>query len=185
MGGQMQIIRTKHGFTLAEILTAVIIVTILTLMAVPMYEKTIERSHLAEARTIMLKLQEAKLEAMDNMGCALDYEGGDGNPCHVRPKMAHLGVAFADTIGTYSFSTKYFTYSIYPSTTPSSKYRNGVCAKRVGGDNNGVVFVYMSDAAIRKDGQEAGFFCIDSTGNNRCDVYGMDSTSGTFTCNYN
>ncbi|MBP5616883.1 MAG: prepilin-type N-terminal cleavage/methylation domain-containing protein [Elusimicrobiaceae bacterium] len=184
----MQLTKTRHGFTLAEILTAVIIVTILTLMAVPMYEKTIERSHLAEARTIMLKLQEAKLAAMDNMGCVLGYQSGSGNYCPAakQPKLAHLGLAFTGgSTKNYSFQTKYFRYSIFPSgPTGAANYRysNGVCAVRTGGDNDGVMFIYMSDAAVRQDYHRAGFLCIDSSGQNRCEVYGMETTSGTFTC---
>ena len=39
----------KKGFTLVEILVAVMIVTLLVTMAVPMYDKTVEKSRMAEA----------------------------------------------------------------------------------------------------------------------------------------
>ncbi len=84
-----------QGFTLIELVTAIIIVVILVTMAVPLYEKTVERSRLAEARTILAKLQDAKLAAMDNMECRT-YDPEDSN-C---PKMRHLNVAFADRPGT-------------------------------------------------------------------------------------
>lgn len=43
------------GFTLVEILVAVMIVVLLVTMAAPMYEKAIEKSRLAEARVTAKK----------------------------------------------------------------------------------------------------------------------------------
>ena len=79
----------KSGFTLTEILTAVIIIAILTVMAVPLYEKTIERSHLAEAQTLLNRLQTAKNQAMDNMECS-SYDVSQTN-C---PQLKHLNLSF-------------------------------------------------------------------------------------------
>ena len=43
----------KTGFTLVEILVAVMIMALLVTMAVPMYDRTVEKSRMAEARTLM------------------------------------------------------------------------------------------------------------------------------------
>lgn len=159
----------NKGFTLVEILTAVVIVTILVTIAVPLYEKTMERSRLAEARTILAKLQDAKLNAMDNMGCTT-YDKSTSN-C---PKLRHLSAAFApSSVGTddIAFNTKGFQYSLAVSGT----YPNGVCAKRVGGDYNGTTFFYVSpDAGYNT---EAIFQC---QGDN-CTQYGLENSTG-LTC---
>ncbi len=158
-----------YGFTLIEILTAVVIVTILVTMAVPLYEKTIERSRLAEARTILAKLQDAKLDAMDNMGCTT-YDNSTSN-C---PKLRHLGAAFApSSAGTndIAFNTKGFQYSLGVSGT----YPNGVCAKRVGGDYDGTTFFYVSsDAGYNTD---TIFQCQGAN----CTQYGLEESTG-LTC---
>ena len=151
--------KNKRGFTLVEILTAVIIVAILTVMAMPLYEKTIERSRLAEARTIMNRLQAAKLAAMENMGC--DSYSSSSTQC---PKLQHLNVAFTTSTGT-KFSTKDFTYSLV-----SSTYPNGICAKRLTGDYAGTIFAYYG---LRQDGGDAVFACKGT----HCEDYGFDNTS--------
>ncbi len=153
------------GFTLVEILTAVVIVTILVAMAVPLYEKTIERSRLSEARTILAKLQDAKLRAMDNMGCTIyDYNASN---C---PKLRHLDAAFAaNSVGNADivFSTKDFQYSL----GIVGAYPNGVCAKRLGGDNAGVLFFYVSPEAGYPNVN--GFLCKGTL----CEQYGLTSNT--------
>ena len=147
----------KQGFTLVEILTAVVIVAILVTMAMPLYEKTIERSRLAEARTIMNRLQAAKLKAMDDMeACGDTYS--NSNNC---PKLQHLNVAFAGGSGI-EFETKDFKYSLLPSSCP-----NGISAERKDGDYAGTTFVYYG---LRQDGGDAVFVCISGD----CEEYGLD-----------
>ena len=63
----------KRGFTLIELLTVVLVVAVLAAMAVPMYEKAIERSHMAEARNMLKLLLESKLRTLDTMG--IDHYG--------------------------------------------------------------------------------------------------------------
>lgn len=157
------------GFTLIEILTAVIIVAILVTMAVPLYEKTIERSRLAEARTILVKLQDAKLRAMDDMGCTT--YNSSSSKC---PKIRHLSTAFvAESIGDVSFNTKDFQYSL----SVTGSHPNGVCARRLGGDNAGTLFLYVSPEA--GDNAQAIFHC--SGGETPCERYGLPN-SADFGC---
>ena len=157
----------KQGFTLIEILTAVIIVAILTVMAMPLYEKTIERSRLAEARTIMNRLQEAKLAAMDNMDC--DTYDSTSSKC---PKLQHLGASFVSSASGTTFQTKDFTYSLAPTATNCA---NGISATRRGGDYKDTVFVYYG---MRQDGREAVFACTAGS----CDAYGFDKDTN-LNCN--
>lgn len=155
------------GFTLIEILTAIIIVTILVTLAVPLYEKTIERSHLAEARTILVKLQEAKLHTMDNMGCTT-YDASKSN-C---PKIKHLNIGFVDVNneGDTSFQTDDFYFSITPGGVSSS----AVCARRRKGDYVGTVFVYDVANETNK------MICQ----GDHCSDYGLSAVTGV-SCNEN
>lgn len=163
----------KKGFTLVEILTAVIIVAILTVMAVPLYEKTVERSRMAEARSIMNRLQAAKLAAMDKMECHNYEYDATSAKC---PRLEHLGVAFVDKNGNAatgkSFETKDFKYSLGDK---DDSYRNGICAKRTGGEYKDTVFVYYG---LRQDGGNAFFKCSGS----HCQDYGLNSE--TLSCTF-
>ena len=189
--------KNNTGFTLTEILTAVVIVTILVTMAVPLSEKTIERSRLAEARTIMAKLEDSKLQAMDQMGC---LEATAASTRHYTPsvgacpKLRHLGVGFADKFGSYlnnlAFDTDAWHYSIFPQNDGEEMeselpwFHDGVCARRRGGDYQGTVFFYLAPGI--KPGVDAKpvgaqFECYGT----HCEDYGMsDSSSGamTITC---
>ena len=156
-----------QGFTLIELVTAIIIVVILVTMAVPLYEKTVERSRLAEARTILAKLQDAKLAAMDNMECRT-YNSEDSN-C---PKMRHLNVAFADNQQELGFDTDAFHFSIAPRRAGSSWVANAVCARRLGGDYNGTIFLYAAPG-IRGDDAAARFDCVRGS----CTNYGLTAAT--------
>lgn len=173
--------KTNTGFTLVEILTAVVIVTILITIAVPLYEKTIERSRMAEARSILAKLQDAKLYAMDNMGCPM-YSA----TAAVCPRLEHLNVAYggADTIGT-SFNGDAFRFSLIPGGSDASVpawWRNAVCARRLGGDYAGTIFLYAAPGVQTAD-SPAVFLCYGA----RCADYGYansaEGATATMTCN--
>lgn len=153
---------TKRGFTLAELLTAAIIITVLVVIAVPLYEKTIERSHLAEARSILSRLQEAKLFAMDKM------ELDSYDPDNPKPTLAHLNVSFAPAADDISFNTKYFRYSLV--TQGSDANPNAVCAERLGGTSAGTIFYYYHPFG----GANSEFLCF---GENCENVYGLDDRS--------
>ncbi len=176
----------KQGFTLIELVTAIIIVVILVTMAVPLYEKTVERSRLAEARTILAKLQDAKLAAMDSMDCRT-YNTESSN-C---PKLRHLNVAFAETQGDFSFDTDAFRFSIAPAHSGSAWVAGAVCARRLGGDYDGTIFLYAAPGVeYRKEKEEAPgvfeesaakFNCVGTA----CPNYGLQNSGGLsgLTCN--
>ncbi len=168
----------KRGFTLVEILTAVVIVTILVAIAVPLYEKTIERSRLAEARTVLNRLQDAKLHTMDNMGCTSytpPSSADDLSP--LCPLLKHLNIVFVDNNrDNYAFKTKDFKYSIYPG---NNAYRNGVCAQRLGtnASTQGVQFLYFGLTGE----DDATFLCKDGAVG-KCESYGLPESD--FTCDF-
>ena len=94
----------KKGFTLVETLVAVMIVVLLVTMAVPLYEKTVEKSRMAEARTMLKKILDAKLRTLDNMETA-DYTSGKFGFEHLDISIPCAGNACSGA----SISTKDFT----------------------------------------------------------------------------
>ena len=60
----------KQGFTLIELLVVVLVVAVLAAMAMPMYQKAIEKSHMAEARNVLKAMLESKLRTLATMGVA-------------------------------------------------------------------------------------------------------------------
>lgn len=162
---------SRRGFTLAELLTAVIIVTVLVVIAAPLYEKTIERSHLAEVRQILTGLQEAKLFAMDKM--EIDQYDASDNTKKVR--LEHLNVAYAAGSTGDSFNTRYFAYSLKPGGSDANS--NGVCARRLGGDAIGTIFYYYRESGSA----DADFACKGTA----CEeIYGLtNAVSENITCN--
>ena len=70
-GGQ----RTAHGFTLIELLVVVLIIGILAAVAVPQYQKTIERSRAVEAMTLVKSVaQAAKSYYLENGVAATSFD---------------------------------------------------------------------------------------------------------------
>lgn len=155
----------KKGFTLVEILVAVMILAILVSMAVPIYEKTVEKSRIAEARTLLKTILESKLRTMDTMDL-VNYDASFN--------FKQMDVAFdckegSGKVGNVAYcDTKNFRYILYPSATAS----NAVCAVRRKGDYKGTVFMYYGELETDADKK---FLCYGSE--EQCEVFGAD-TSG-------
>ena len=116
----------KKGFTLMEILVSVMILTILITMSVPMYERTVEKSRVAEVSAMLKRISESKLRTMDSMNITTFTNGSFGL------NMLDVDVPASDD----------FSYSLYP-----SSYPNAVCATRSRGDHEGTVFLYLGETA--------------------------------------
>lgn len=169
----------KKGFTLVEILVAVMIVTILVAMAVPMYEKTIERSRLSEAYSTLKKVYDAKVRLMD------EIEQDTYDVSTPQFGFENLDYTFncvysenASNSHIIKCASEDFTYVLNPIGTGNANY---VCAARRIGDNIGVNFLYGVDASgvpfIMCDDPDTT-----STDAHRCQAYGMPNT-GTSWCN--
>lgn len=173
----------KKGFTLVEILVAVMIVTLLVTMAVPMYDKTIEKSRMAEARTLMKKMLESKLRTLDNMdrenytSGLFGFENLDVSiPC----VNSTTGASIARCTGATIY-TKDFKYTLLPTgSAPNSTavVANGVCAVRRKGDNAGATFLYLGELETNPDREK--FLCNNGPTAGSCEAYGMDSTGNAW-----
>jgi len=111
-----------------EILVAVLIVTILVTMAVPMYERAVEKSRIAEVSATLKRMSESKLRVMDDRNMA-DYSSGDLS-------LSQLDSSIKNTSD--------FSYRLYPESFP-----NAVCAVRLKGDNRGTSFLYLGETAAQ------------------------------------
>ena len=179
----------KKGFTLVEILVAVLIVGILVAMAAPMYEKTIEKSRVADVRVKLKRIYDSKMRIMDNMDLTEYPKTGE-----VPFGFENLDFDFecdsketTDAGHITRCTTKDFTFSI----RVGSPYLEGlpVCASRNKGDNKGVNFTYsgkpVNVTATTKRYQDNGetFFCNDANGSwGSCEAYGMDAVAGGYWC---
>ena len=172
----------KKGFTLVEILVAVLIMGILVTMAVPQYEKAVEKSRMAEVRTVLKRLYDAKMRVLNNM----DKE--TYNTTSPLFGLENLDFTIACNASTTSnghqmtCSTKDFAYVINPSGTGNENF---VCAVRNKGDYKGVNFIYKGDEVAVGTSNffgTANFLCNEGVVAGRCDVYGMASTGSTAFC---
>lgn len=158
----------KKGFTMPEILAAVMIVAILATMAVPMYERAVEKSRLAEVTTTLKRISESKIRMMDDANIS-------------QFKLVHCTLPLDVSVT----SNDNFAYSTYP----SASFSNAVCAKRLKGDNNGTTFLYLGETAHEDcEGKNSAvcvayrtsgtkLFCQNGSTGQGCDAYSMDSTN--------
>lgn len=175
----------KRGFTLVEILVAVMIVVLLVTMAVPMYDKTVEKSRMAEARTVMKKILESKLRILDSIGTEVyaarlfGFQNLDVSiPCIDASTGQRLSRCTGNTI-----YTKDFKYTLIPSgSVPGSRATiiNAVCAVRRKGDNAGVNFLYLGE--LETDPDREKFLCNNGSSSGSCEVYGLDSVGTSAWC---
>lgn len=154
----------KNGFTLMELLVAVVIMTMLITMAVPLYEKTVEKSRAAEARALLKKMSDSKQRLLVSM------EMDDWSTIPTAFTANSLDVSTPGTpYGTGAearLHTKYFAYRFFPAGRVSD-----MCARRLSGDTAGVAFWYSPG------GTGGHFFCTGS--NEQCAIYGMKSSGST------
>lgn len=166
----------KKGFTLAEILVAVIITGILAAMAVPIYEKAIEKSRVAEVRATLKRLHEAKMRLLEPYMDSTSYAGYQTSLFGFENLDVDMNCNSTTSQDSHviTCSTRDFRYSLNPAGAA-----NAVCAVRLKGDNKGVNFVYYGEG--RKT-TEARFLCYNNGVTNGCEAYGLDSSGSTAWC---
>ena len=183
----------KKGFTLVELLTAIITTGVLVASAIPMYEKAIEKSRMAEARTVLAKLLDAKFRIMDAWEIS-DFPtngtiGAQNLDVSLPCVNATTGAAIACS-GT-TFYTKAFKYTLIPtgqlSSIPSgvsltankginASVQNAVCAVRRGGPNQGTAFLYVgaltntTDSRLMCHGDKCGNYGMTNVGAAWCSL---------------
>lgn len=175
----------KQGFTLVEILVAVLIVIVLVTMAAPMYEKAIEKSRIAEARATAKKLWDSKMRQLNSMDLEV-YSSSDFGlenldfslPCET--SSIHSG-------HRVTCKTADFSFRINPeaSGSSSSAILNGICVYRLKGDQEGTTFLYVGDDASASEEEAYGkFWCHNNSSGSSCEAYGMTADPRkTWSCN--
>ena len=171
-----KIYQNKSGFTMVEILVAVIIIISLVTMAVPLYDRAIEKSRIGQARIMLKRIGEAKVRAMNNRDIT-NYEQGAFS-------ISELDVTVP--------SDGDWNYGLFPGAT----FANGVCAVRASGKNqNKITLLYLGEVgedictcaaeaysagsvceAYCEEGEK--LFCHES-GSARCETYSMDHFSNS------
>lgn len=186
----------QKGFTLTEVMTVIIVVAVLAAMAVPMYEKAIERSHISEARTVLKQMLESKLRTLEMMNKTFYVEGN--NPLFGIRQLDMNIRCLSGGGNSTTCQTKDFRYTLLPAvvaTLPSDVHilsENGmeckgeecadyyslaVCAARCGGDYHNTSFLYLGGLTSYPE----KMFCFGSQ--EACNLYGMNSNGPVGACN--
>ncbi len=170
----------QKGFTLIEILIAIMIMIVLVTIAVPMYERAVEKSRVTDARTTLKRIYDAKRQVMDAM------QMQDANaPLEYAPTQfgfENLGFSLDCPLGTttqnnhiVSCSTRDFVFFMQP----AANQPNAVCAVRRTGDYAGVNFIYRGEETNVVTDK---FNCQNGNVADGCDVYGMASVGQNAFC---
>ncbi len=96
-------INYQKGFTLIELLVVVLIIGILAAVALPQYQKTVEKSRLTEALTNIATVQK-------NVELYVLEHGKDGG--HTYPENWAIALSGGEWINNRIYMTKYFIYDI-------------------------------------------------------------------------
>lgn len=148
----------KTGFTLIELLVVVLIIGILSSVALPQYTKAVEKSRMAEARTMLKSISNAHeiyLLANPNGWATFD----------------DLDLSFTNENGSVvgsgsSFNTKNFSYLLAGGWCPDGKHHLAYAARR----NSNMVYGigYCPDI---------GWICEDATSGSVCKSLGMSRSA--------
>ena len=159
-------IKNGKGFTLVELLVAVMVMAVLVAMAVPIYDRAIEKSRITEVMTNLKRLNESKLRALDMYDVS-------------NLTMGQLDVTLA--------RSNDFSSRLFPAASVES-----VCAVRLRGPHAGTTFLFMGEEGMNvcrcnKSNQSTTsvctaycnqgehFFCQNKEGTSSCNDYGQVS----------
>ena len=109
---------TRRGFTLIELLVVVLIIGILAAVAVPQYQKAVEKSRAAEAMQLLKSLRDAQALCILEHGASNDACGwGNGGSQGIGELFDNISIDLPGEIVETAFDgdglqTKYFQYGI-------------------------------------------------------------------------
>lgn len=154
----------RKGFTLIEVLTVVLIVSILAAVAMPVYTRAIERSRAMEAMSNVKAINDA-----------IYVYHADKERCPSKFKQLVVTLPVAGTLDSASVNTKYFTFTLgaAPVNVPGTPCPGVVGARLNGGDYQ--YSIYNSYQSVQ--GKAASLSCAAESDNTKsqaiCDALGL------------
>lgn len=166
--------KRKKGFTLIELLVVVLIIGILSAIALPQYEKAVEKSRAAEAITLMSSAQKAvdvlclENPDFDNQIIGCPDNSSTNYKCGILDVDVENFLTCTED-GPESCHSKYFTYDAFGSCSDgeiwieSRRYNNG--------DKNETELYNLSLVRSSNGSWEKWSYCSDSRLNSICNSF--------------
>ncbi|MBO7191236.1 MAG: prepilin-type N-terminal cleavage/methylation domain-containing protein [Elusimicrobiaceae bacterium] len=171
----------KQGFTMIELLTVVLIIGILTAIAVPQYRKSLDRSRMAEAYSVMPAIRDSILRYMTENNLSLNlssitwdftYPAWTNNVSFASLDVTMKG--HQSPSNQHKWITKNFEYEIFPAIYLAewgyNLSRTPIKAKFLRGRFKDLTFYYSHGKTFFCEGQ-AGV--TEETFHANCDTLGL------------
>lgn len=158
-------LRVKSGFTLIELLVVVLIIGILASIAVPQYQKAVEKSRATQAITLLKSLRQAAVEyhmasgtfplSFDELSIDLPWTGTEKGIV-----MSHDNIKDTRSNGEWSAQLyRNVDGDVFYMTRISGKYKGGGFLVTMNTNSQGNIFCTERTSAGVTFGLNAGDFC--------------------------